>query len=569
MEKRRRFVREADPAVIHRLETELKIPHVLAGILAQRGIKTFEEARIFFRPELSHLHDPMLMQDMDKAVARLHRAISSNEKILVYGDYDVDGTTAVALVFSFLEKWNADAGYYIPDRYKEGYGISTAGIDYAAEHGYGLIIALDCGIKSNDKVEYARSKGIDFIICDHHRPGEVLPAAVAVLDPKRMDCNYPFKELTGCGIGYKLLQAYAKTNGIADGSLHSGLDLLAVSIAADIVPVTGENRILMFHGLKQIAETPSPGLQMLIKTNTAKRELEVSDLVFTLAPRINAAGRIGHATMAVELLLAPDAATAEKFAERLNKTNTDRKDIDLIMTQQALEMVASRSEWVNRNSTVVFDDSWHKGVVGIVASRLIEKYYRPTIVLTASDGMATGSARSVKGFDVYEAIEACSDLLVQFGGHKYAAGLTLKAENVDAFREKFEAAVSARISPEMLIPEVEIDAPLSLNAIDGKFYRILKQFAPFGPGNMNPVFFTDNVNDRGWLRIVGTNHLKMDIVDPAQPARIFPAMGFGMGEHYMALAQQKSFSMCYCIEENEFNGKIALQLGLKDVVPAM
>lgn len=569
MEKRRRFISEADPAIIHRLETELKIPHVLAGILARRGITTFEEARIFFRPDLNHLHDPMLMQDMDKALTRLHRAISSHEKILVYGDYDVDGTTAVALVFSFLKKWNAEVGYYIPDRYKEGYGISTAGIDYAEANGYGLIIALDCGIKSNDKVSYARSKGIDFIICDHHRPGDALPEAAAVLDPKRMDCNYPFKELTGCGIGYKLLQAYAKQYNIPAESLHKGLDLLAVSIAADIVPVTGENRILMYHGLKQLAEAPSPGLQMLIKTNTAKRELEVSDLVFTLAPRINAAGRIGHATMAVELLLAPDAASAEQFAERLNKTNTDRKDIDLVMTQQALDMVASRPDWEKRNSTVVFDTSWHKGVVGIVASRLIEKYYRPTIVLTATDGMATGSARSIKGFDVYEAIEACSDLLVQFGGHKYAAGLTLKAENVDAFREKFEEVVSARISPEMMIPEIEIDAPLSLNAIDGKFFRILKQFAPFGPGNMNPVFFTDAVNDRGWLRIVGTNHLKMDIIDPAQPARIFPAMGFGLGSYYMDLAQQKPFSMCYCIEENEFNGKISLQLGVKDVLPAV
>lgn len=565
MIKRRQLRPAPDPALVNALSQALGIPPVLATLLVQRGITTFDEAKYFFRPELAHLHDPMLMRDMDKAQERIERAIRNREKILVYGDYDVDGTTAVALVYTFLKNIGAEVAFYIPDRYKEGYGVSFAGVDHAAETGCKLIIALDCGIKAVDKVQRANEKGVDFIICDHHRPGAELPAALAVLDPKRDDCTYPYDELTGCGIGFKLVQAYAQRNNIAFDTLLPLLDLVAVSIAADIVPVTGENRVLMFYGLKQLNSMPREGFKMLIKMSGQKRELTVSDLVFMIAPRINAAGRVEHGSLAVELLTAPDEATAERCAEKLNKNNSDRKDLDMLITQQALEMLDANPEWQGHRSTVVFHPQWHKGVVGIVASRLIERYYRPTIVLAEANGMATGSARSVKDFDVYEAIEACSDLLEQFGGHKYAAGLTLKTENVEKFRARFEEVVGSTITPEMLVPEVEIDAPLSLNAIDPKLIRILKQFAPFGPGNMNPVFVADHVNDRGWLRIVGNNHLKLDVVDPAQPTRIFPAIGFGLGEHYLELSQQKPFSMCYSIEENEFNGQVSVQLSIKDV----
>lgn len=565
--KRWKQLEVADEGLVRRLAEDLKIHPLLARLLVQRGVRSFEEARLFFRPSLDHLHDPFLMRDMDKAVARIETALAKGGKVLVYGDYDVDGTTAVALLYSFLQALGAEAGYYIPDRYKEGYGISYAGIDYAAEQQYGLIIALDCGIKAVDKVTYAAGKGIDFIICDHHRPGPVLPPAVAVLDPKREDCGYPYDELTGCGIGFKLVQAVAQHRGIAFEKLVSLLDLVAVSIAADIVPVTGENRVLMTAGLKEINSAPREGLRMLIKMNALKKELTVSDLVFTIAPRINAAGRIDHGRLAVELLTAPTSRIAEELAEQLNKHNSDRKDLDLLITQQALDMLATDPLTPQRRSTVLFQPQWHKGVVGIVASRLIEKYYRPTIVLAESNGLVTGSARSVRDFDVYEAIEACNGLLEQFGGHKYAAGLTLKKENVEKFRDRFEEEVSRRIRPEQLTPEVEIDAPLSLNDIDGRLLRILRQFAPFGPGNMNPVFVARDVRDRGWIRIVGTNHLKMDIVDPAQPARIFPAIGFNLGDHYLALTQQKPFDMCYTIEENDFNGTLSVQLNVKDVKP--
>ncbi|TND08565.1 MAG: single-stranded-DNA-specific exonuclease RecJ [Bacteroidetes bacterium] len=557
----------ADEELVRKLASELGIHLLLARLLVLRGVKTFEEARIFFRPSLDQLHDPYLMRDMDKAVDRIEHAIENEEKILVYGDYDVDGTTAVALVYSFIKALGAECGFYIPDRYKEGYGISYAGIDFAAENKFGLIIALDCGIKAVEKVRYAGEKGIDFIICDHHRPGPELPPALAVLDPKRDDCTYPYDELTGCGIGFKLVQAYAQKRKIDFEKLLPLLDLVAVSIAADIVPVTGENRALMYAGLKEINTSPREGLKTLVRMAALKREFTVSDLVFTIAPRINAAGRIEHGKLAVELLTAPDEKTAEACAEKLNKNNADRKDLDMLITQQALDMMAADPLAAQRKSTVLFQPQWHKGVVGIVASRLIEKYYRPTIVLAEANGMVTGSARSVKDFDVYEAIEACNGLLEQFGGHKYAAGLTLKKENVEKFRERFEEEVSRRITPDMLTPEVEIDATLSLNDIDGKLLRILKQFAPFGPGNMNPVFLASDVRDRGWLRIVGVNHLKMDIVDPAQPTRIFPAIGFGLGDHYLALSQQKPFDMCYAIEENDFNGNVSVQLSIKDIKP--
>jgi len=565
MSKRRRFVPLPDPAAVESLGKALNLPPLLATLLLQRGISTFEDAKRFFRPELSHLHDPFAMRDMDKAVERVERALKDKEKILVYGDYDVDGTTAVALLSGFLKKQGGDVCFYIPDRYKEGYGVSQAGIEFAAENKFTLVITLDCGIKAVEKVRGAQARGIDFIICDHHRPGAQLPPALAVLDPKRDDCDYPYDELTGCGIGFKLAQALAQRKGIPVEELIPLLDLVALSIAADIVPVTGENRVLMFYGLRQINSTPREGIKTLIKMSPPKPELNVSDLVFAIAPRINAAGRIEHGSLAVEMLTAPDEATAIACAEKLNKNNTDRKDLDMAITQQALEMLAADPAKQMRRSTVVFHPQWHKGVVGIVASRLIEKYYRPTIVLAEANGMATGSARSVKDFDVYEAIEACSDLLEQFGGHKYAAGVTLRTENVERFRERFEEVVSKTINDEMLTPEVEIDLPLSLNDINDKLLRILKQFAPFGPGNMNPVFFSGEVRDRGWLRIVGNNHLKLDIVDPAQPTRIFPAIGFGLGEHYLELSQQKPFSMCYSIEENVFNGQVSVQLSVKDV----
>jgi single-stranded-DNA-specific exonuclease len=564
MIKRWKQKEEVDKGITSNLAKALNVSSSVAKLLVQRGIHTFEEARLFFRPEYSRLHDPFLMKDMDKAVSRIERAVKNGEKILVYGDYDVDGTTSVALVWSFLKTFYEHAGYYIPDRYKEGYGISFAGIDFAQENGYTLIIALDCGIKSIDKVDYALKRKIDFIICDHHRPGTSLPAAVAVLDPKRADCTYPYDELSGCGIGFKLVQAYAHHNGIPDSALECYLDLVAVSIAADIVPVTGENRILAFYGLKRINAAPRQGFKTILKLANIKRTLNITDLVFLIAPRINAAGRIESGSRAVDLLVAGNEETAEASGIHINRNNTDRKDLDMSITQHALTMM-ERKEMQERKSTVLFHAEWHKGVVGIVASRITEKYYRPTIILTESDGMVTGSARSVKDFDVYEAIDACSELLVQFGGHKYAAGLTLKKENLDAFVKKFEEVVSSTIEDHMLVPEVEIDSILTLEEIDWKFYRILKQFAPFGPGNMAPVFMTQSVTDKGYARIVGNNHLKLDIIDSDNPKLAFPAIGFGLGEYLPSIARKLPFDVCYCIEENEYNGMVSLQLNIKDV----
>jgi single-stranded-DNA-specific exonuclease len=538
---------------------------IIATLLLQRGISTFDEAKKFFRPTLEDLHDPFLMKDMDKAVERIEIALEKKEKILVYGDYDVDGTTAVALFYTFLKSLNADCGFYIPDRYAEGYGISTMGIDFAKSENVSLIIALDCGIKANEKVAYAKGMGIDFIICDHHRPGEKLPNAIAVLDPKRDDCNYPYDELCGCGIGFKLAQAIAQKRNIGIEQLENLLDLVAVAIAADIVPLTGENRVLATFGLKRINSDPRPGFKAMMQLTKIKRTLSISDVVFIFAPRINAAGRIEHGKLAVQLLTSLDEETANAAAEVVNKNNLDRRDIDKGITEQAMQMMATSVEMQSRKSTVVFQDNWHKGVVGIVASRLIEKYYRPTIVLTESNGKITGSARSVKDFDVYEAIEACSDLLVQFGGHKYAAGLTLEKENINAFVEKFEKEVSIRITEEQLIPEIEIDMEIPFEKIDGNFYNILKQFAPFGPGNMNPVFLTRHVCDRGWARIVGENHLKFDLINPQNANRIFLAIGFGLGKYLSLLENKKEVNVCYAIEENEYNGKVSLQLNVKDI----
>jgi single-stranded-DNA-specific exonuclease len=547
------------------LAKELNVQPLIATLLLQRGINSKAEAGKFFSPSLAQLHDPFLMKDMDKAVARIQQALKNGERILVYGDYDVDGTTAVALVYTFLRSQNADCGFYIPDRYSEGYGISFAGIDFAEKGKYSLIIALDCGIKSNDKIEYANKKKIDFIICDHHRPGEKLPDAVAVLDPKRDDCNYPYDELCGCGIGYKLVQALAQENEIPSTQIEPLLDLVVVAIAADIVPLTGENRILATFGLQRINSSPRPGFAAMMKLANLKRKLSISDIVFIFAPRINAAGRIDHGKFAVELLTSTDEKIAYAAAEAINKNNTDRREIDQSITIQAMEKVFALPDAEKRKSTVVFDENWHKGVVGIVASRLIEKYYRPTIVLTESNGKVSGSARSVKDFDVYEAIEACSELLVQFGGHKYAAGLTMEKENVGKFVDRFEKEVSARITEEMLVPEVEIDLELPIASIEMDLLTELKKFGPFGPGNMAPVFLSKGVVERGWARVVGENHLKCDLIDPKFPARIYPAIGFNLGEYLAQISNKKEFNVCYTIEENEWNGKVTLQLNLKDV----
>ncbi|MCU0435039.1 MAG: single-stranded-DNA-specific exonuclease RecJ [Bacteroidia bacterium] len=568
MNNRWNLLPHPNQAQAHLLSIDLGVPPLISRLLVQRGVHSFEDARRFFRPALTDLHNPFLMRDMDKAVQRIEQAIAAGEKILVYGDYDVDGTTAVALMWSYLQSRGANAGYYIPDRYKEGYGISFAGIEYAAAHGYSLIVALDCGIKSTDKVEFANGLRVDFIICDHHRPGNELPAAVAVLDPKRNDCAYPFDELTGCGIGFKLIQALEQQRGIEVETLAPYLDLVAVSIAADIVPMTGENRVLTTFGLERLNTAPRPGFAAILRLAKPKAEITVSDLVFLLAPRINAAGRVQHGTKAVELLVAANTAQADAEAEIIQRHNTERKDLDIQITREALEELDLKSEWTGRKSTVLFNSNWHKGVVGIVASRLIDRYYRPTIVLTAVDGVATGSARSVRDFDVYEAIEACADLLIQFGGHKYAAGLTLKTENVELFRSRFEEVVSRTITPEQLIPEITIDAPLPLDDIDPKTIRLLRQFAPFGPGNMNPVFMARGVADRGWARVVGNNHLKADFINPAQPNRIFPAIGFGLGPHHTTVQRGNLADICYTIEENTWNNTVSLQLNVKDIRPA-
>lgn len=565
MEKRWVVKPKADETVVANLAKELNIDKVLANLLAQRGVTSFAEAKKFFRPSLEDLHDPFLMKDMDKAIERLEKAVRNNEKILVYGDYDVDGTTAVSLVYTFLKNHHPNIDFYIPDRYSEGYGISFQGIDFAKENNFSLIIALDCGIKAIDKVSYATERNIDFIICDHHRPGDTLPDAVAVLDPKRSDCSYPFDELCGCGVGFKLVQAYALRNNIPFSELEEYLDLTAISIASDLVPITGENRILCYFGLKQINKAPRKGIRAILELANIKKEVTINELVFTIGPRINAAGRLETGRNAVELLISDTHANAAENGKNINITNTERRSIDVNITQHALSMIEGNLELTTRKSTVLFYPEWHKGVVGIVASRLIEKYYRPTIVLTESNGKATGSARSVKDFDVYDAIEACSDLLEQFGGHKYAAGLTLKLENLAAFQQKFEEVVSATIQDHMLIPEIEIDEEIELSDITPKFFRVLNQFSPFGPGNMAPVFMSKNLVDKGAVRIVGNNHLKMDLHAPGKENETFSAIAFSQAKHFDEVLRKKTFSACYSIEENVFNGFSSLQLNVKDM----
>ena len=558
----------ADKAKVDKLAAEVGIDRVLAELLVKRGVETFEDARSFFRPSLSDLHDPFLMKDMDAAVERLHKAVAGGEKILVYGDYDVDGTTAVALVFSFIRRFTSNVDFYIPDRYDEGYGVSFKSIDWAFEGGFGLIITLDCGIKAIDKAEYAASKGVDMIICDHHLPEETLPKAVAVLDPKREDCGYPFDDLSGCGVGFKFVQAYSQRYGVPFETLVPLLDLLVVSIASDLVTMVGENRTLAHFGLKQLNEDPHKGLLAMINlSNLEPGHITIDDIVFKIGPRINAAGRMESGRLAVELLTAQDVSEAMLIGEKINENNNERKNIDREVTREALEMVEGKSCLAHENATVVYNPRWSKGIVGIVASRLVEAYYKPTVVLTKSNGFVTGSARSIAGFDLYEAIENCSDLLENFGGHVYAAGLTMKEENLGEFARRLDAFVAGKIKAEMMVPVVDIDARLDFSQISPKFFRILKQFQPFGPGNSNPVFVTENIYDAGNGRKVGAGgvHLKLDLIQESQPYHQIAAIAFNMAEYYEYIKSGNPLDVCYSIVENYYRGNSTIQLRVKDL----
>lgn len=558
-----------DNEAVVRLTSELGIDSVLAGLLVQRGIKTYEQARVFFRPSLSDIHNPYLMKDMDKAIDRIEQAIQNQEKILVYGDYDVDGTTAVAVVYSFLKDFVSEIDFYIPDRYDEGYGVSYKGIDWAKENGYSLIITVDCGIKAIEKAAYAKSIGVDFIICDHHLPENELPPAVAVLDPKREDCNYPFDELSGCGVGFKLIQAFAMRQGVEFERLEPYLDLVAVSIASDLVPVVGENRVLAHYGLKRLNERPHEGLKAMITLSGLEPgHLTIDDIVFKIGPRINAAGRMESGRVAVELLTAQNSVEAEKAAKEINEFNNERKSIDRRVTQEALEMVESGDCLSANNATIVYNPQWHKGVVGIVASRLVEAYYRPTIVFTSSaNNCVTGSARSVHGFDLYEAIESCADLMENFGGHLYAVGLTLKEENLPKFVQRIEKFIAGKIIPQMQTPVVEIDTVLQFSQITPKFLRILKQFQPFGPGNASPIFLTENVYDDGSARKVGADagHLKLELLEESSVSRHIPAIGFNMSMYFDHIKAGNPFDVCYIIVENYYRGSSNMQLRIKDI----
>ena len=554
-----------DPSKVARLSKELAVDSTTSFLLVQRGIETFEEAKNFFRPDLSDLHDPFLMKDMEKAVSRIEEAVENQENILVYGDYDVDGTTSVALMSSYLLSFYPNVATYIPDRYEEGYGISYKGIDFAEDNNFSLIIALDCGIKAIDKVAYATKKGVDFIICDHHRPGAEIPKAKAVLDPKQEDCDYPFKELCGCGVGFKLIQALASKKGATIDDLVLYLDLVATAIGADIVPIVGENRILAYHGLKVINENPRPGFEAILK-QVKKEKLTITDVVFIIAPRINAAGRMKHGNHAVTLLCETDNNLAAEYAIDIDTYNTDRRDADKRITIEALAQIEENKEQ-DRLTSVVYDENWHKGVIGIVASRLIETYYRPTLVFTKSGEMLAASARSVKGFDVYNALEKCSEYIEQFGGHKYAAGLTLKPENYKSFKAQFEKVVEETIDPKMLIPEISIDSQINFSDITPKFYRILSQFAPFGPGNMTPVFMSEDIQDTGYGKQVGEDKTHLRFTATQHGSGKIVGIGFGLGEHIELIKNKKPFKAAYTIDENEWNGNVSLQLKLKDIKP--
>jgi single-stranded-DNA-specific exonuclease len=559
---------EEQEQIKNRLADELSISPILAQLLIQREITTFEEARSFFRPDLNDLHDPFLMKDMDLAVERLTKAMHNNEKILIYGDYDVDGTTSVALVYRFLIKFYSNLEFYIPDRYNEGYGISIKGIDYAADNNFTLVIALDCGIKAIEKIKYANTKNVDFIICDHHNPDTELPPAIAVLDPKREDCEYPYKHLSGCGVGFKLIQAFASVNNIEFTHVISLLDLVALSIASDIVPITGENRILAFFGLKQINSNPSTGVKAIIEVCGLKdKDISISDIVFKIGPRINASGRMKLATESVELLVSRDYALAYERSSTINMYNNYRKDLDKNTTDEALVVIENDIEFSQKKSIVVYKSDWHKGVIGIVASRLSEEHYKPTVVLSESNGFASGSARSVLGFDLYKAIESCKDLLENFGGHMYAAGLTMKIENVEEFSRRFEEYVALNILEEQTRPSIEIDALIEFKDITPKFFRVLKQFGPFGPGNMNPVFASKNVYDYGSSRLVGKEqeHLKLELIDGSSE-NVMSGIAFRMHEFNDHLKALNPLDICYTLEENTFNNNTSIQLMIKDIV---
>ena len=587
METRWILNKHVDSQQVADLAKVLNIDENLATLLVQRDIVTFDDAKVFFRPSLSQLHDPYLMKDMDRAVDRVVQAIDNGEKILIYGDYDVDGTTAVALVYTYLKKFfkKKKIEFYIPDRYDEGYGISFKGIDYAADNDFKLVIALDCGIKAVERIQYANEKGVDFIICDHHRAGDEIPAAVAVLDPKRPDCTYPYKELSGCGVGFKLVTALSMRLKLPIEEVYELLDLLAVSIAADIVPITGENRVLAYYGLKQLNKKPRPGIEAILQhaniyrreedpdrvegenDNALTRELTISDLVFLIGPRINAAGRIDKASDSVRLLLAEKHEHALKLAANINELNDTRRELDNGITEEALNMIAEDEELLNARSTVIFNENWHKGVIGIVASRLTDYYYRPTIVLTRANDLITGSARSIKNFDIYDAIDHCSDLLEHFGGHKYAAGLSMRPENVDEFRRRFEAYIREHLSVEELVPELEVDLKIHFRDITSKFMRILNQFAPFGPGNTAPVFWSDNIIDAGGSRPVGGHkHLKLTVRQLGDDDRnVFSGIAFQKGDLFSRIHSGEPFSICYNLEYNYWQGKTTLQLNVKDI----
>ena len=582
IEKRWVVKPQGDRAMVEALSSQLGMSSVLTNLLVQRGIDTVEKAKKFFSPALRDLHDPFLMKDMDKAVERIEKAVKAGEKVMIYGDYDVDGTTAVALVYKFLSQiGHKNLSFYIPDRYVDGYGISIRSIDHAVRKGVTLVIALDCGIKAVEKVVYAKERGVDFIICDHHLPAEEIPQAVAVLDPKRTDCNYPFDELSGCGVGFKLVEAYARRNKIPFAEIEHLLDLLVVSIASDIVPLVGENRILAYYGLRKLNSSPSKGLLSIIKIcGLENHNITVDDIVFKIGPRINAAGRMrmdeddenaapsgGHA--AVSLLIEGDAQEAAKFGEVIDSFNQDRKSIDRNVTQEAHDYVESHPKLKALKSTVIYNPKWMKGIVGIVASRLIETYYRPTVVLTKSNGFVTGSARSVAGFDLYQAIESCSDLLENFGGHMYAAGLTMREENVEAFTKRFNDYVESNIDPNILVPQVDIDCELLFSEITDDFYSQLNNFQPFGPGNSAPVFMTRSVSNRGDAKLVGVecDHLRMDLMQREKPHTTIPAIAFQQPTHYEWVRAGKPVSVCYQIVENHYRGTVSKQLRIKDIKP--
>ncbi len=567
-ELRWKLKEKGNETTVNNLANELNINPILANLLVQRNITTFEEAKRFFRPKYEHLHDPFLMKDMTEAVHRLTKAVHNKEKILIYGDYDVDGTTSVALVYMFLKQFYADVFFYIPDRYTEGYGISKAGIDYAHEHGISLIMTVDCGIKANGKINYAREKGIECIISDHHTPGDEIPCAYAVVDPKQEDCGYPYKELSGCGVAFKILQGFSLQNNMEFDKLAHFLDLVAVSIASDIVPLTGENRILAYYGLKKINHSPGRGLSSIIKiAGISDKKILLDDIVFKIGPRINAAGRMDSGNKAVELLICKDAEQVDQISKEINLFNNSRKHIDRKITQEALDIITGDEKYIQRKTTVLFNPDWHEGVLGIVASRLKDYYYRPTVVLTESNGYITGSARSVDGFNLYKAIEGCGDLLENFGGHLFAAGLTMKKEKISYFNDRFEKLVSESIKDEQLYPQIEVDAELSLSDITPGFYRILRQFQPFGPENTAPAFVTRNVSDSGYGRIVGSTkeHLKLDLVHEEDPMHSISAIAFQKAKHYEAISQGNPFDICYSIEENEFMGRTNLQIRIKDI----